>query len=246
MMHGRHINENTITDFGYDWDDIDWTSIRIGGSDIIIQNVQGFVLESTTPLLEFPRHSTLRDWLEHHSNQFDDYLWDNISVTNTDVERVVIEEPTYFNNLLNDVTTPGPELRALESKMDALFPLTPDVTDLTEWADIFNPAQASQSVEIITGYSLLADYRSDSDRYESNGVTYDATGTDVVDYTGLTDDLKRIFGFQVSAIAQVDTITLTGTSGTANINVNSTNYLATFNTNLTTTFFSSSILLMNA
>ena len=205
VLHGYDANgnpqvfdENTITDFGYDWDDLDWTSLRIGGDNIIIQNVQGFVLESTTPLLEFPRHSTLRDWEEHHSNQFDDYIWDNISVTNTDTERVVIEEPVYFNNLLNDTNTVGPEVRTLESKMDALFPLTPDVGDLTAFADIFNPAQVSQTVDIITGYSLLADYRSDSDRYESNGVTYDATGANVVDYTGLTDDLKRIFGFQVS------------------------------------------------
>lgn len=34
---------------------------------------------------------------------------------------------------------------------------------------------------------------------------------------------------------EVHTITLTGTSGTANVNINGTNYLATFNTNLATT-----------
>lgn len=191
-------DENTITDFGFDWTDLDWTQLTVGGGAIIVQNVQGFVLESTTPLFEFPRHATLRDWEEHHGNQFDDYLWDNLSVTNTDTERVIIEEPVYFNNLLNDTNTIGPEVRTLESKMEALFPLTPDVDDLIAWADIFNPAQASQVVNIIAGYSLLADYRSDSDRYESAGVTYDATGANVVDYTGLTDDLKRIFGFQVS------------------------------------------------
>lgn len=191
-------DENTISDFGFDWTDLDWTSLRVGGGDIIVQNVQGFVLESTTPLLEFPRHATLRDWEEHHSNQFDDYLWDNLSVTNSDVERVVVREPTYFTNLLNDVTAPGAEVRALESKMDALFPLTPDVSDLNAWANIFNPASTSSSVTIITGYSLLADYRSNSERYESNGVTYDATGTNVVDYTGLSDDLRRIFGFKVT------------------------------------------------
>lgn len=126
-------------------------------------------------------------------------------------------------------------LAALESKVSALFPLTPDVDDLTAWAGIFVPEAAAQTVNITDGYSLIADYRGPSTRYESAGITYDDTGVDVVDYTGLGDNLYRTFGFKVNALAQVDEITLTGTSGTANINVDSTNYLATFNTDLTTT-----------
>lgn len=123
-------------------------------------------------------------------------------------------------------------LTALESKMNGLFPLTPDVGDLTGISDIFDPARAAQEVDIATGYSLIADYRGASTRYESAGVTYDATGTDVVRYTGLSADLRRLFGF---AVAQINEVTLTGTSGTANIDVDGTNYLATFNTDLTTT-----------
>ena len=38
-----------------------------------------------------------------------------------------------------------------------------------------------------------------------------------------------------AAVAQVSTVSVTGTVGTANVNVNGTDYLATFNTNLTTT-----------
>ncbi len=129
-------------------------------------------------------------------------------------------------------TTDEQRLAALESKVAALFPLTPDVGDLTGISDIFDPERAAQEVDIATGYSLIADYRGASTRYESAGVTYDATGTDVVRYTGLSADLRRLFGF---AVAQINEVTLTGTSGTANINVDSTDYLATFNTDLTTT-----------
>lgn len=126
-------------------------------------------------------------------------------------------------------------LATLESKMAALYPLTPDVTDLVDFSAIFDPERTASEVDIRTGYSLLADYRGPSTRYESAGVTYDDTGVDVVRYTGLGDNLFRAFGFRVDALAQVSEITLTGTSGTANINVDSTDYLATFNTNLTTT-----------
>ena len=92
-------------------------------------------------------------------------------------------------------------IASLESKVAALFPLTPDVEDLTEFAAIFTPAQTAQIVDITPGYSLLADYRGDSTRYESSGVTYDNTGTNVVRYTGLTENMRRAFGFKVTAPA---------------------------------------------
>lgn len=47
------------------------------------------------------------------------------------------------------------------------------------------------------------------------------------------EQIKRI-ALANGAVAQVDTVTLTGTSGTANITVNGVAYLATFTTNLTT------------
>lgn len=47
------------------------------------------------------------------------------------------------------------------------------------------------------------------------------------------DQIKRI-AMSNGTVAQVATHTLTGTSGTANIQINGTNYLATFTTNLTT------------
>lgn len=47
-------------------------------------------------------------------------------------------------------------------------------------------------------------------------------------------DIKRVV-INSSAVAQVEAVTVTGTGGTANINVNGVNYLATFDTDLTTT-----------
>ena len=90
-------------------------------------------------------------------------------------------------------------LTTLESKMAALFPLTPDVDKLTDFADIYNDTNTTETVTITDGYSLIADYRSDSDRYESTGVTYDNTGTNVVTYTGLGTSYNKGFGFTIAA-----------------------------------------------
>ena len=95
----------------------------------------------------------------------------------------------------------GADISSLISKVDALYPLTPDVTDLVGWGDIYNTENATQSVDITNGYSLIADYRGDATRYESAGVTYDATGTNVIRYTGLGDNLYRSFGFKVASPA---------------------------------------------
>jgi hypothetical protein len=92
-------------------------------------------------------------------------------------------------------------IATLESKVGALFPLTPDVDKLTSFADIYTPDVSVATVSITSGYSLLADYRGSGDRYESTGVTYDDTGTNVVLYSGLTENLHRFFGFKVSAPA---------------------------------------------
>lgn len=82
---------------------------------------------------------------------------------------------------------------------------------------------------------------------DANGNESGTADTDYNAYDGmwaiLMDDaavspsdtqIKRV-AFSNGAIAQVSTVTLTGTSGTANINVNGVDYLATFNTSLTQT-----------
>lgn len=130
-----------------------------------------------------------------------------------------------------DAHSTGADIATLESKINALFPLTPNVVILNDWASIYNPSVISQEVVESTGYDSFIHYKSDSDRYESTGITY-GTGAGVITYTGLTENLHRFFGF---SIPQVSTVTLTGTSGTANIPIDGVNYLATFNTNLSTT-----------
>ena len=89
-------------------------------------------------------------------------------------------------------------LQSLDSKVAALYPLTPNVGDLDDWADIYEPERPVTEVREQQGYSLFADYRGDATRYESTGVTYDATGTNVVRYTGLGNNAYRTFGFKVA------------------------------------------------
>ena len=89
-------------------------------------------------------------------------------------------------------------LTALENKVSVLYPLAPDIDALTNWGDIYIPQRAVQAVVITDGYDLIADYRGDGTRYESTGVTYDATPTNLVEYTGLSASTRRAFGFRVS------------------------------------------------
>jgi hypothetical protein len=105
-------------------------------------------------------------------------------------------DPNYRLVIESQGQTPTTDLTSLESKVDALFPLTVDVPILTALADIYVPEQATQTVTITDGYTRLADFRSTGDRFESAGVVY-AAGTDVSNYSGLTDDLHRCFGVTV-------------------------------------------------
>lgn len=105
-----------------------------------------------------------------------------------------------LNSTRGSGTVDEQRLTSLESKMDGLFPLTPDVSKLNEWADAIGPDVSVQEVRILDGYSKIADFRDASTRYESAGVTY-AAGTNVVTYTGLGSNLYRTFGFKVTAPA---------------------------------------------
>ena len=59
--------------------------------------------------------------------------------------------------------------------------------------------------------------------------------TDAVAYASATHDDVRRITINNGAVAEVDTVTLTGTSGTANITIKGKAYLATFDTSLTVT-----------
>ena len=120
----------------------------------------------------------------------------DISFINLDADLQARVNGTHGNGNVDEE-----RLSAVESKIAALFPLTSDVTDLTEWSDVFNPEATVSSVEITNGYSLIADYRGAGTRYESAGVTYDDTGSNVVRYTGLGNSTFRTFSFKVTGPA---------------------------------------------
>lgn len=129
---------------------------------------------------------------------------------------VAADVDSNYRNIIEHTGQSGTnDLSSLTSKVDALYPLTPDVEILRDWADIYAPNRAAATVTPVTGYSSFIDYRSDSDRFESQGITYDATGTDIVDYTGLGDDLHRVFGFKVTGAS--DQVLLTMVDGATTI-----------------------------
>ena len=125
----------------------------------------------------------------------DRYSSPNLDISESNLTDDVQAKLNRTDPLGNDITT---RVSTLESKMSALFPLTPDVTKLTDFSDIYNDSNTTQTVTITDGYSLIADYRSDSERYESTGVTYDNTGTNVITYSGLGTSYNKGFGFTVS------------------------------------------------
>lgn len=93
----------------------------------------------------------------------------------------------------------------LESKMNALFPLSPDVHKLTAFSDIFDPEATTATVTIAPGYSNIADYRGGGTRYQQAGVVYSIPQTGTVRYTGLGTSAYRAFGFRVAG-ASADTL----------------------------------------
>ena len=143
----------------------------------------------TTPI-NYVANETIRIY---QGTTVDRYESPNLDIAESNLtEAVQIKLNNTSGSLLSRVNT-------LESKMTALYPLTPDVTKLNDFADIYNDSNTTQTVNITDGYSLIADYRSDSERYESTGVTYDNTGANVVTYTGLGTSYNRAFGFTISA-----------------------------------------------
>lgn len=114
-------------------------------------------------------------------------------------------QPAFLSLIENNqsINNEGERLTALENKVSVLYPLAPDVTTLKSWGDIYVPERATQAVVLADGYDLVADYRGDATRYQSAGVTYDATPANAVEYTGLSASLRRIFGFRVTAPADL-------------------------------------------
>lgn len=123
---------------------------------------------------------------------------------------------------------------------------------LGEWDDITNPQLKAIIVQVWTNAIESDVYRTFwlSDTAKETVTSGVITGTADTDYNALTGmwtrlianaatspTVDQIYRYQVSdaAVAEVDTVTLTGTSGTANLTVAVTTYLLTFASNLTTT-----------
>lgn len=149
----------------------------------------------STEAINYGGGTTLRIYV---GTEVDRFQAPNLDITE---ENLVPSVQAKLNRTDGNSNVDEQRLQAVESKVSALFPLTPDVTKLTEWAAIFTPDNSAQQVVETAGYSLMIDYRGAGDRYQSSGVTYDDTGANVVTYTGLTDDYHRFFGFGVSAPA---------------------------------------------
>lgn len=112
-----------------------------------------------------------------------------------------VELQRKVNNQDTDSLARERRLESAESRLTSLSPLIPDVNDLVGIAEVYEPERASSSIETTPGNSLFVDYRGDATRYESSGITYDNSGTNVVRYTGLTEVNRRAFGFSVNGAA---------------------------------------------
>lgn len=128
-----------------------------------------------------------------------------LSISEIDLSDLIkVDRNNLTQALKDDIDNDNPSgnvdsarLTAVESKVAALFPLTPDVSDLTQFADIYDPLRPVTEVRETQGYSLFVDYRGKNTRYESDGVVFDASNSNVVRYTGLSSNLHRTFGFKV-------------------------------------------------
>ena len=95
----------------------------------------------------------------------------------------------------------------------------------------FGDAQKEERAAGVPTGTLDADYK-EYDGFWSRIIdAFDASTIPAAQYV----DLNTATYVSTLGVKEVDTVTLTGTSGTANVNINGVDYLATFDTDLTTT-----------
>ena len=93
------IFDENVIEFGYPAIDLDYSDLKYGGSGIH-QNVQGFYLNPDTPLIEYPRHSTLRNWLTNYDRKDNQWCWSNVHGPSQDTEAVHFPEFVNFSNFI--------------------------------------------------------------------------------------------------------------------------------------------------
>ena len=84
--------------------DLNWNDLVYAGQGIH-QNVQGFFLNPDTPLLEFPRHNTLRNWIANYDTKTTQWCWGNVHGPSQDAEVVHFNEFVNFSNFI--LTSPN-------------------------------------------------------------------------------------------------------------------------------------------
>ena len=92
--------ENITSNFNYNWHDLDYSRITIGDISPIIQNIQGFKYNEDTPLTELATLNDMKNWILHHDDKVNDYIWDLVRIPTQDVEAVRIRENVSFSNLI--------------------------------------------------------------------------------------------------------------------------------------------------
>ena len=80
--------------------DLEWDDIILHSDGGVVQNIQGFVLNSDTPLIEYPLHSTLRRWLSSYDRKDDQWVWGNVHGPDQDTELVTFREFTTYSNFI--------------------------------------------------------------------------------------------------------------------------------------------------
>lgn len=183
-----HLIGNLTTDFTFEGD--------FGGeSDYLARQDYTFHANSTIRLY-FQTTQTLNTISDYDAvGNIDDGTITEEKLSTALRDRIGVDGPP---NLALDEQ----RIAALEARQTTLFPLSPDVHKLTEWADIFEPEATTATVTEAPGYSLLVDYRGGGTRYASQGVIYAiAQPGAIVRYTGLGTNQYRTFGFRVAGAA---------------------------------------------
>lgn len=95
------VSSSNTVDFGYSVFDLDWSQVSLGNTNMFIsQNIQGYFLNTDTPLAEFPTHAVLNGWISSHDDKATDYVWGNVSAPSRDVEAVRVLENVVMPNFL--------------------------------------------------------------------------------------------------------------------------------------------------
>jgi len=94
------VYDENLVSLDFPASDLDFSQLRFGGNNCVIQNIQGLSLNTDTPPSQFPTHPQLRDWMLHYDNKERDYVWDNATAPQRDIQAVYFPENVNFDNFV--------------------------------------------------------------------------------------------------------------------------------------------------